>query len=458
MPNRRGQQPLNPLDRLFLATSLARENLQLGGADIHLHLECNGTIELNGLRRAYACAARRYPAITAGLQRSTWRQNPRWNLKPNAESDGVTLHNLPEPAALQHALEKLLIDPINLRAGPLLRFHVFRRAGASDTIAMRWPHALMDARGGATLLETIAADYAAQTDPDTLTSLRDEHRTDFGTLTLPTTWRERIHATRAKAPPELQPPPWKPLHLTAPAPVVPGERPALVIRRLSSAQLHTVNAAALQVCGLGRFADFVRASGIAALHRTLQPTREAAAGYSTNHLLDNRKRRDPGPVCHNIFSSVPLYIPLAEADDRAAIAERIAAATRLLLDRELQTQRLAALDTLTQIPPRWLAIAMARSLRTNRALLPIGMTNPVSLPMGFMGPLSKPVPEFCGATLTNIYGTRAASPIAGYSVSVNTAQDRLNLCAIHYPHRVPRDQIEQLLQNYEALLLAGASS
>src|SRR5690606_28712256 len=97
----------------------------------------------------------------------------------------------------------------------------------------------------------------------------------------------------------------------------------LAVRRLDSSEAAALRDAALRTCGFGRVADFVRAAGLCAAHETLGSRSAAAGWYSTLHLVDNRRRRDPGPVCHNVFSTLPVYVPCELAGDRAATADLI---------------------------------------------------------------------------------------------------------------------------------------
>jgi len=169
-------------------------------------------------------------------------------------------------------------------------------------------------------------------------------------------------------------------------------------------------------------------------------------------LIDNRKRRDPRPVCHNVFSTMPVFVPAAVAGDRRAVADLIQETTARMLTTGAPERRLAGLHLLGRIPTGILAGILERELRTGKSLLPVGLCNPPSLPMTFMHLFPRPLEHFCNAELVSIFGTRPGVPPDGLVVNVSTAQERMNISGIHFEPWVTRDKVNEFLDRFIAAL------
>jgi len=445
----------NPLDLAFFAIDDARRRIGLGGADIHLHLELGGRADLDGLRRALACAQRRYPVLAGRLHWPSALGRPHWRLEPPREDDArVEEVDCAAGDDAWHAeIERRLAGRVDWTRTPPFQLCVFRGPDRRDRVSVRWPHALMDARGGVQILEDVARFFEDRTQPCDVESAGDELRADFGTLARAQSWVGRLRLARRGAA-RTRPAGWTDIRAASGA-LEAGERVAVHVLRLSPEQDRDVRGACMRTCGFGRFADYLRACAIVALDAVLDHPRPEHGGYSTLHLVDNRRRRDPGPVCHNVFSSFPIFVPAEIAGDVRQIADGILAQSRAVVEQDAMTARLAGLELLTAIPTRVLARQMAAAHRTGRTLLPIGLSNAPSLPLGFMGPFSRPLPAFCGAPLENIFGIRPAPPRSGLALNVNRAQERMNITVAYHPPRVSRAWIERLVRCF-AKVLTGA--
>ena len=449
----RYHQP-NPLDAVFLAIDDAWRRGGLAGMDIHLHLEFRGRVDVAGIERALRALRRVWPATNARLVRRPFLRRFRWRLDAgeSRDADIVDVQELDgDEAAFERYAEDLLATQLDVRRAAPLRLYVARMRDGNDRMIVRWPHALMDARGGATIVEELARLYDERPTVNALCSAGDELRRDFGTLDGRMSLRERAAAVWGALGARRRSAAARELRL---CPLVNAEecgRMRICIRRLDRDDAARVRDAAMQVCGFGRFADFLRAAAIRALAETVA-SRDPDGVFSTMHLLDNRRRRDRGPVCHNVFSAFPIHIPAAVATDRAVVADLIRDATVAVLHSGALNRRLAGLRLLARIPSGLLSRSVSRGLRLGRSFLPLGVSNPPSLPMGFMGPLSRAYESMFGATLVNIYGVRPASPPAGFALNVNQAQGRMNIAGIHYESSVPAEIMQALVDRFVTAL------
>lgn len=444
--------PFNPLDLLLYAGDEARRSKGLTPADIFIVLECGGRIDEAGLRRAIRALHHAYPVTGAALTTSALTGRPAWRLDADPPDVDQVLGIESSSEDCTATLERLFTQRINWRHGPPLRFYLVN-GPADDHVVVRWPHFMMDARGGVILIEELAALYEQRANPDSVISVGDESRRDFGALHAARGLFAQLRWQRGAQ--GMRPPHWRDLRLCSPTGEGP-ERIRLGLRRLDPRKTRQVADAAMRVCGFGRFADFVRAAGIRALHESIDAPCEPDAGYSTLHLIDNRKRRDGGPACHNVFSTLPMYIPCRTAGDITAVADFVHEQTRRAWEMNLMQRRLAGLALLTRVPTRVLVARLRRRLvALGHGGLPLGVSNAPSLPLGFMGPLVRPTPNFCGAPLSNIFGVRPPIPSAGYALAVNTAQGRMNLSIVYYAPRITPTQANEFLDLFHTALLGG---
>jgi hypothetical protein len=441
--------PFNPLDLLLYAGDEARRGAGLAPADIFAVLECSGRIDLPGMSRAIHALHKAYPVTRAALHTSSLTGRPSWRLDADSPEIDQVLRVGQSTEDCAELLERLFTERVDWRSGPPLRFYVLH-GPSDDVVVLRWPHFLMDARGGVILIEEMAALHEQGSDPGAIVTRGDERRRDFGGLGSPPVLLAQLRLQRGAR--GGRPAHWRDLRLGSCS--GPGaERIRLELRRLGSRSARDVADAAMRVCGFGRFADFIRAAAIRALHETIGSPNAGGAGYSTLHLIDNRKRRDRGPACHNVFSTLPIYVPSSIAGETAAVADLIHERTRQAWASDLMRRRLAGLSLLARVPTRMLVSRLRRRLRTAaRGGLPLGVANAPSLPLGFLGPFSRATPRFCGAPLVNLFGARPPIPSAGFALSVNAAQDRMNLAMVYYEPRIAQPQARELLERLAAAL------
>ena len=449
-----GYQNLNPLDYMFYVGDVLRRRVGMPGVNILLLLELGGRLDVEGFNQAVRGMHRLYPATTASLHRSKIIGKPRWllgrrcddpaqwlEIRAAESTQGESLH--------QHA-EDLLHTPLDCTSKPPVQFVLLRGHSGTDALAMRWPHFFMDARGGMILLEELQRLYEEQVDPETLESLGDENREDveemLRSMKRPARMRAVIGGSGA-----AQPSDGRMLRLGEGQLDYDVRNLHYVLRTLDAEQAQGVKDAALRVCGFARMGDFVRACGIQALHRTIRPAERTRNGYLTMQLVDNRKRRQRGPVCHNFFSALPVFVPASTADDRKATADLIAAATGEALSAGVITQRYAAMDQLRQLPPSVLVGLTQRGIRSGpESFLGKSLAKAPSLPMGFMGSFTRPMSIFCGAPWENVYGMGVILPHEGFGLNLTTPNDpnRLNITATYFEPNVTKGKIETFLDYF----------
>lgn len=437
----------NPLDITFGRIDEAWRRCGLPGVDIHLHLAFEGRIEVERLAAAHAKLLRLYPILAALRRRDEWLGGAR-----SARGGAIAIHHT-AAGAFQEVVEALLQSRAAADAPPL-QMHLVRCDGTGDRLIVRWPHALADARGGVTLLEEIARLDRESTPIDELISRGDESRDDFGTLDIHDRGAAAPHSAAPSGPARTK---QEILHLASSRPGR-EERIGLEVRTLSADETRAALAAAVQTCGVARFADYLRATGIAVLDSLVPPPKSAHAAYSTLHLVDNRKRRDPSPVCHNVFSTIPVVVPARLAQDRSAVADLLLSAARAALERGAAAARLRRLRGLARLPHGLVAGVMAWMLVSGRRWLPTGLASAPSLPLGFMGPPVRPLADFCGARLLGIYGVRVPSLHAGYAVNLNLAEGRLTIALTFFEPRVSRDLAREFVDRFALRTVTAANS
>ncbi|MCC6360391.1 MAG: hypothetical protein IT450_16755 [Phycisphaerales bacterium] len=432
----------NPLDITFGRIDEAWRRCNLPGVDIHLHLAFTGRIDIERLALAYVKLLKRYPIVDAV------RRGDRWQAGP-APRPHEAIHEV-LAADFARTAETLLNSRI-AGAAPPFQLHIIRGnddgdgEDPGDRLIVRWPHALADARGGVTLLEEIARLDRDRTPLSDLASAGDELRDDFGALGMNARGSEDALHEKQRGGRSTHPI----LHLVSSRPL-PGERVGLEVRTLTPDQTRAAIAASVQTCGIARVADYLRATGIVVLDSLIPGQKPSNAAYSTLHLVDNRKRRDPAPVCHNVFSTIPVIVPAAIAQDRAAVGDLIQTAARDALERGDPAARLRKLRLLARLPHPLVARTMAWMLLSGRRWLPTGLASAPSLPLGFMGPPGRDLAEFCGTRLTGIYGVRVPSLHAGHAINLNLAEDRLTIAMSFFEPRFPRPLASEFVSRFAA--------
>jgi hypothetical protein len=436
---------------------VVRKRLGLPGVNIELIIELKGAVDLDGLRRALAALHRVYPATASRLACSSITGRPRWRLNsdPLDFQHALQVRSLDPPTAaeLHRQSERLLISPLNAASQPPLQFRLLRGLSAGDVLLMRWPHALMDVRGGTIVLEELERLYQEAPDPQSLRSAGDELRDDAKRLisTLPPLERARCLLGKAQA---AQPPGWQDARLGQGPIVLDGRGLHYTLRRLSPEQTQALRDNSMRICGFARLGDYIRACAIEALHHVVPRPLPPGTGYSTMQLIDNRRRRQRAPVCHNFFSALPIYVPAKIAPDRQATADLISKSTAEMLSSGIIARRFAALKDMSRLPPSALATLMQRSLTVERrSVFGRGLGQAPSLPMGFMGSFSRPMPTFCGAELRGVYGLGVILPHEGFAVNLNTPNDQLYITGTYFEPRVTSEVMNSFLDRFIAALL-----
>ena len=447
----------NPLDLLFFAADEAARRAGLPAGNIHILCELEGQLDLTRFARAVAGLHRILPATAARLGFVHATGHPYWRLDvpPPDPQQVIQIHEVNPPTRAQWLtlFERLFARRIQARRLPAVRFHIFRGLPHGDLLVMRWPHALMDARGGGTVIEELNRLYEEDAEPDALRTLGDEDRDDFARL-LPQEplaekfrrLREALHTGQ--------------LHKARYAHLAPGPIPEdvgalrCVFRHLGPDDSAQIRDNALTFCGIARFGDYLRACGFRALHETMPTPPPPDALYTTLNVIDNRRRRQANPICRNLTTSLPLAISAGLADDRKQVADAIRDQMGNHLKRDTIQQTAGVLKLLTRLPTAWLAAAIKPRLEAGRLPTPrLGVAPAPSLPLGLMAPFLRPLPTFCGSTVCNYYGCRPAVPDTGFAIDVNVTPDHINISGVCYEGRVPVATLSQLLDRFITALL-----
>ncbi|HPD31287.1 MAG TPA: condensation domain-containing protein [Phycisphaerae bacterium] len=451
-------QELNPLDLYFFAADQAMRRIGLPGTNIHLCLELNGRIDVDGLKRAVQALWRVYPATGSRLERSDVTGRPRWRLDSCPADASCVIRICELTDASEHdihgRIEALLNEPIDLRGLPPVRFVVLRGLAEGDRLVARWPHALMDGRGGVTLLEELNRLYRESADHRSCASAGDESRRDFADLLreAPLVLKPREVLSSGTS---LRPRDWRTVRLSDGIRLDQLGPVRFMLRRLTAEQAREARAISLRVCGFARFGDFVRACAIRALDRVAPKPLPHNAGYCTLNLIDLRKRRQAAPVCRNLTNALPMYVPARIAQDRRAVADLARDQMAEMLQSRTMLLRLATVHRFTLLPTSLLVnVLHQRLIATGLRGMPTGMGNAPSLPLGLIGSFSKGMSTFCGAELTNVYGLRPVPFQTGISVDVNEAQDRLNVAAMYYEPAISTAKMAAFLDDFAASLVS----
>ncbi len=448
---------LNPQDTVFYAYSKALERLGLPGTLIQVHLELEGELDPDDLRRGLLAVYKAYPATNARLWCHPVTGRPRWRLDtplPNFDRL-IRVQRLDPPTmdTLLRATEDLLLEPIDVEFLPPLQFRVFRGLPKGDVLAIRWPHYFMDVRGITLWLEEIEKLYLDRADPATVRSVGDESRRDFEKLIGEGSTLQHLR-TLAGMLGEGPPPDWRDAYL----PNLPLSRPfgpiRHVVRFLTPEQTQAIQDASMRALGFARFGDFVRATAIRSLHRAMTRELRPNEGYSTSNVIDLRKRRDRAPVCHNLFHGLPMRIPAAMAEDRKAAAEEMRRQTEQIVAADGVKKHLTALKLFSQLSIATLSDSMYRNIAPEyESLLPIGMGTPPSILVGFSGASKTYIPSFCGRPRGMAWGLGMPPPISGFAIDLNMTGDRLHLSSTFYERRISPETMNGLVDDFVAGLL-----
>lgn len=444
----------NPLDLLFFAFDRAGDRLSLPGAFIHMHLELAGQVDVPGLRRAVACLHRLYPVTHSRLEWTTMMGHPRWRLHvPAADLQSVVqVHELSPaaPAELSRRIDALLNRRIDARRLPPLRFHVMRGLAEGDLLVIRWPHALMDARGGFIIMETIDRLYRENADPSAITSAGDERLNGLERLRQleagPRPSRDRSRACKPRD-----------AGRDAQLPVCPEFRELgplkADIRRLDVDECRMAQEVSRRLCPSARFGAFLRACAIRSLDRIMPTFPRGNLRYSVPYVLEAREPPYRSPVCRNLFSLDRLSVPARIASDRAAVAMQLHEGTASMLEAGLQTRHLATAMQIARLPTAVLGVGVRRSLILPPSPWQRGeVSEPPSMPMGFMQAFGQEAQVFCGAQIRYVHAFRPPLPRAGIGIQVIGQQGRLAVCGLCFEAR------ERMMRTFLDDFVAGLVS
>ena len=439
----------NPLDLLFFANEAAGRRARLAPGHIHLATEVEGELDIGRLQHAVAALHRVYPVTASRLELCPWTGRPHWRLDvpPTDPRRVVRIHELQPPTRTQFRAEyeRLLAAPIDATRHAPLQFHIFHGLPPGDILVLRWPHALMDARGGGMMSEELDRLYEEVPDFSARSSAGDESRIDFQPLLarvppgrrvqmlaqalVKSDWHRKRYAQLA----------------TEPIPADPGAL-RCVFRHVSPDDTRGILEHALRIGGVGRFPDFLRACALWALHEIMPHPVPPDALYTTLNLLDRRNRRQPLRWCCNLTSALPIAVPAGLVQDRQRAADLVREQTGRYLASDTPRQHAAVLWLLTRLPTAWLGAAIKTRLSPGRRVTPrLGVAPAPSLPLGLMGPTTRPMTTYCGRRLLNYYGCRPPLPDTGFAIEANLTTDRLNLTGVCYERRVPVAMLTALI-------------
>lgn len=452
-----------PQDRIFHAYDLTLRRLGLPGIHIQIVVHLRGAVDVEGLRRSVAGIQRLYPVTDARLVCHPVNGRPRWRLLCPSRVNGrlqaghgaVHVHSLaPATEAAFHAAnERLLMRPIDAGREPPLQFHVFRGLTSGDRVVIRWPHAFMDVRGLVLLAEDLERLYQSGFTPEEVVSAGDECRQDFAALLNGQGWAGQA-TTLLKSLCNGSKREGRELRLPTPVMALPMGRIRCAVRHLSAEQTAHAQETSLRVCGFARLGDFVRATAVRSMHRVLGVPVRRGDGYSTLNMIDHRRRRQRGPVCHNLFSGLPLRVPAELAEDRRRSADCMRDQTADILASGGVARHLAAVNLISQLPPAVLSHCMYRNMRPGTsACLPVGLGTPPSIQVGFSGDSTTYESTFCGAVKELSYGVGVPPPLSGFAVDLNLTGKRLHLSATWFESRVSSSTMEAMIDDLACSLM-----
>lgn len=432
-------QKLNPLDRLAYARDVARRRAGFPGAHIQFHIELDGPCDLDGFRRALRVVQVQYPAAAARLARRGGVGPAAWRFSDAPDAFTLHVHNLDaaDPDSYQRMTESLLAMEVDYVRGSAVQFHMLRGLPEGDRIIVRWPHALTDAHGGAYLIERIEHAYEHDLRPEEAVTAGDELRRDYERLIERVSWGQRWRIVfdewrrqrRTKWPSDNL----RVADLGESGPV------RTFLRTLSAQEAKRAHENSMRLCGFARFSDFVRACAVRAMHDFMPPP---TGDYVTMQLIDHRKRREHAPVCHNLFSALPLTIPAAGAADIRKTADLVQAQTAEMVARGAALRQLVVMNALAD-----LVMPVLSRFLFGQELSPQAPT----LPLGFVAPVA--CRRIAGANVTNAYGTRAPMLRAGFGINVVVILEMINISASCFTSRISPAEMDAFLDAFKRNLI-----
>lgn len=448
----RYQHP-NPGDLLFFAADAAQRRVGLPGTTAHIHLHLRGQLDLALLQRAIAGLHRVYPVLAARCAISPRTGWPRWRLDATPPAPGQVVHvHAVSDNQLHPCIETLLNEPIDFVRRVPLELHIFRGPPAGDMLVMRWTHTLMDGGGGLTILQELDRLYRETPDLSALQTRGDERRDDFRQMLARIPWTRRINTLLTLLSRRgvgrgagVQISPARSSQL--------GTHLRYVVRQLTPEKARLVRDNAARVCPTARPSDYVRASALRALHQMMPQPLPRAGRYTLMNYIDNR-RHQPGAVCWNFTTALPIEVPVCLAHDRRRVAESIRAQMEAHRAADTATRDALNLWLITRPPTAYIAAIIRADFGTHGTpAARIGMRMPLSLPLGIMGPFAQPLPTFCGVEVANYYAFRAPVPQPGFAVDVHLTEDRLNVVGTCLESCVPLETLTALVDRFVDALL-----
>lgn len=464
MPAARYHEP-NSLDYVLFAGDAALRAGGLPGSNC-LGLFClEGRVDVVGLRRAIAALYDVHPVANARLVQSGPGRRPRWRLGASQPdwTRALVVHEIPPTGtgAVHAAAEELLNQPLDPTREPPVQWHVLRAPDGNDVVAIRWPHPLMDAKGGELFHVELNRLYHEPGHAVVEADGADDPITAWINRCPRRQQRRLLRETVRNRPPSDPPP----ATLAQPSSDQPPGRYRYSVRTLDADAHGRVRQNAAACCGLGGLSAYQAASALRAMQRTLRCDATANLRFSTRWLMSLRPPRNPRGMFFNAFSFVPLEVGPEEVADRNAVAcrfaDRIRPALRAQIRLGQRPSRRRERDqaaTNEDVDPSGLPFLLVTRaarrlpfwlLRSHRLRAAFGATPP-ALPMSQIGPFVKPLETFCNCRVRNYLGMFTVPPTRGYTLQINEFNGQLNLLLAYLDGRVD----ERTADAYLDLLVA----
>jgi NRPS condensation-like uncharacterized protein len=420
--------------------------MRRGGQDalIRAVITLDGRTDPAILRRALRLLLDAEPI--AGCRLVEGKRRPYAERTPNLDAvEVLTIFDLPDRAAVEEALARWSLAPLDAHDGPLVRAALFRPADGGDTLCLKLQHLLCDGGGALDLLYELAAVYAAL-ERNAAYRPTPNVRGDRGywQIVRRLSLRELREALRQR------PFPWMMMDgSTWSLPLPPGEGPgALVARELPAGRLATGRAYA-RAHG-ATVNDVFLAAWYRAIYRLVQPPAGTRLVVMThvNHRRHLPNRQAGGLA--NLSQMTPTSIGAELGDTLADTVARVHAemervkAIPPMLAMQLQMALLSPARLQRQMQRRM--SKMPR--RTRRGLPPlfnnVGAVDPARLALG--------------APATNAYLTACLGREgdSGLQVVLTTCGERVNLVVVMRENDIIWQTLEALLAAFADELAATA--
>jgi len=431
--------PLNPSDYFFYSHHRMMQRRSEGGNIAFMMMDIDGHIDPDRMRSILRSLFLAHPVLMARLKISLLSGRPYWRL-PDERDDAAGIASkeayvFEDLRAADNArgcmtslCQQRYLPGWNLTSGPQIRLEHYALPGKKSVFCLRWPHPLMDAGGTMWLLAELAriGEGDANATPNNALLSPDGPRPDHAcidplagfsmmkkfSLFLESFSTQRRHGKfNVNTLFENKPPPFR------------DQR--FIHRHWDAESFQRVREHAKRSTppGPGIYARYLAASVFRALHRIFSDRGVDTDAYMITmpmniaDLVASGSAPVPRPIPGNYLVSPTLWARRDIVEDKTALAEDIFRQFNTYLETQSPLKQWAMI---------WAASFARASVYQWLMRLPLGL-EALSSGYSYYGEISRPLRDFCGAKVSNLWGASPLPTPPGWNPAFSKFGDQINL-------------------------------